>query len=587
MGAVGINGGDYDGIGSEHLPSLYVKRVDARETGAGMSCELNREDRRNVGFNHAMKTRIAAGRRKLLVSLASFGWGLLGVFGQENGWLAQAPGFTPGTIQVDDQGNVYVAAGINNTSTNAVIKYGPDGQELWRTGFSNLPNVGVATLGMGLDEEGNIYVAGHNQRELQSESGWSLVKFRPDGTQEWIANGVGGIRRMTVDRQGSVYAAGWGDAVKYGPDGRLAWHQKLPYPPETAMWAMQVAADGAGCAYLVGHNGWAYALTKVGPTGRRLWTSCFQDKKLEGYDGMTVAVDVSGNVFITGYTRKDIVTVKFDSNGRQQWAVRPKKLEETDGESASAIALDEQGRVYVSGTIKSFDESRRGLVTIAYDSTGREIWADRHRESAIHDEGYGTGLGVANGGNVFVALKSFCCGPRRLPVIHYGPHGSHEWFKAVWDLTTTAGLAVDRAGNLYVSTLESTTQKIVATKPTRAARITLISRGEHAEPTRLGSENPSGGTFAPTTDGSATSARAQTRAAAEPLAELTRPRIENSVFRVELAGKAGAVYEVQSSTDLADWKSLATVFCTDGVVQVAHEIDPRIPQRFYRALVKP
>ena len=111
--------------------------------------------------------------------LASFGAGLAVACGQDDGWIAQAPGFTPGTIQVDLRGNVYVASGINNRynrSTNAVIKYSPEGRELWRRGLPNLTEVGVDTLGMGLDETGNIYIAGRNQLDI-SMSPWSLMKL--------------------------------------------------------------------------------------------------------------------------------------------------------------------------------------------------------------------------------------------------------------------------------------------------------------------------------------------------------------------------------------------------------------------------
>ncbi len=356
--------------------------------------------------------------------LACFGAGLAGAYGQDAGWMAQAPGFTPGTIQVDRLGNVYVAAGINNRSTNAVIKYGPEGSELWRRGFPNLPEVPVAALGMGLDEAGNIYIAGQDQQKW-SMGPWSLMKLRPDGSQEWLVEGVGGIRRMTVDRLGQVYTAGWGDAVKYGPDGQLLWHLKLPLTPY--MGALNVTVDERGYTYLVGHNGYGCAVTKVDLTGHRHWTSFYPEEQVEAGSALAAALASDGSVYVTGYLRDGMVTMKLGADGQRLWVASPARAPESSHKDGSAIAVDREGRAYVSGTAFSFEPTNRALVTISYDPNGQERWTARYRSASINDAGAGTQLALDGKGNLCVSLKCFSGPWLGVPVVKYDQNGKELW----------------------------------------------------------------------------------------------------------------------------------------------------------------
>ena len=525
---------------------------------------------------------------RFTLGLACFGAALAGACGQDSGWTAQASGFVPGTIQIDRQGNVYVASGINNRynhSTNAVIKYGPDGREVWRRGFPNLAELGAATLGMGLDEAGNVYVAGRSQTD-PFMGAWSLMKLRPDGTQAWLVDGVGGVRRMAVDRLGQVYTAGWGDAVKYGPDGKLMWHLKLPLPP--TMGALNVTVDERGHAYLVGHNGYGYAVTKVDPAGHRLWTSFYPEgQQVEGGNAFAAAVAGDGTVYVTGGLRDGMVTIKFSADGQRLWVAGPKKAPDGSYLKGSAIAVDSQGCVYVSASVFSFEPTNRALATISYDSNGQELWLALHRSSLINDTGGENQLAVDGNGHLCVSPKCFSGPWLGVPVVKYDRDGNELWCSLGSGVGTPADLALDRFGALYVTSLDGSTRKIPHLDALSATASSLVvSRGS-------GKRRPTASSFDIEDDTSM-----DAKAPAAPVGSAIQPgpiptvkwmnqRIENSVFLAELAGETGAVYEIQRSTDLSNWLHLATMTCKDGIIHLADKESHRFPQCFYRAVKRP
>lgn len=516
--------------------------------------------------------------------LVCFGAGLAVACAQDDGWIAQAPGFTPGTIQVDRGGSVYVASGLNNRSTNAVIKYGPEGREAWRRGFPNLPEVGVAALGMGLDEAGNIYIAGRKQQD-SSMSPWSLMKLRADGSQDWLVEGVGGIRRIAVDRLGQVYTAGWGDAVKYGPDGKVAWYLKLPLPP--TMGALNVTVDDLGCAYLVGHNGYGCAVTKVDPDGHRLWTSFYPEERVEGNNALAAAVDSDGSVYVTGNTGDDMVIMKFRADGQRLWVDRPKRPPEARYQSGSAIAVDGHGHVFVSGTAAAAEATNQALITIAYDSNGRELWTARYRGAAINDSGAGNRVVLDGKGHLYVSPKCFCGPWLGIQVVKYDLNGKEMWCSTDSGVGSPADLALDQFGTLHVTSLDGATRKIpqLDSSSSTPADFLASTGSDQQLPTATSSNLQHLVSRLPKEPISPVVSATQPR----PISAVKwmNQRIENSVFLAELAGETGAVYEIQRSTDLSNWQQLATIVCKDGVLHFIDDEKPRLPQCFYRAVKKP
>jgi hypothetical protein len=72
----------------------------------------------------------------------------------------------------------------------------------------------------------------------------------------------------------------------------------------------------------------------------------------------------------------DYATIKYDASGAEQWVARyngPGNLDD----SASAIALDDSGNVYVTGYGAGSGTSL-DYATIKYDTSGAEQWVARY-----------------------------------------------------------------------------------------------------------------------------------------------------------------------------------------------------------------
>ena len=178
-----------------------------------------------------------------------------------------------------------------------------------------------------------------------------------------------------------------------------------------------------------------------------------------------MAVDDRGGVYVTGSSEpegaggSDYTTVRYDAEtGAQTWVQR------YDGPArgidyARAIALDNTGGVFVTG-ISWGEATSYDFATIRYDAaTGTESWVQRYNDAGNNSDGaialavdnqggvYITGRSVSNNGNsVFSTLK------------YAAADGS-----TLWDVQSSgpydyaADLALDAAGNIMVTGYSRTT----------------------------------------------------------------------------------------------------------------------------------
>ena len=69
-------------------------------------------------------------------------------------------------------------------------------------------------------------------------------------------------------------------------------------------------------------------------------------------------------------------------------------------------------------------------------------------------------------------------------------------------------------------------------------------------------------------------------------AQFEAPSVTNGQFRARIKGAAGQQYDVQVSSNLVNWSTLATVTNATGAVQVADSISAGWPRKYYRAITK-
>lgn len=229
-----------------------------------------------------------------------------------------------------------------------------------------------------------------------------------------------------------------------------------------------IVVDGSGNVYVTGSSVGPgtcnlacvdYATIKYDPSGTQQWAARYNGPASDSDQASAIAVDESGNVYITGssigttWPDYDYATIKYDGSGQQQWVARYSGPG-SDLDFGNAIAVDASGNVYVTGA--SF-ESDTGFdyATIKYDSSGQQQWVARYNGPAnSDDEAYG--IAVDSSGNVYVTGYSAGSGTSNdYATVKYDSFGQQRWV-ARYDGPTSAddyanAIAIDASGNVYVT----------------------------------------------------------------------------------------------------------------------------------------
>ena len=173
-------------------------------------------------------------------------------------------------------------------------------------------------------------------------------------------------------------------------------------------------------------------------------------------------MDAAGSVYATGKSygntangddAYDFVTIKYDSSGVQKWVSRyngPGNRED----DATAIALDHEGNVLVTGPSWATGTYMDSAIVKYQGSDGQELWVHRFGTAVGWDEPVAVGVDSQN--NVYVAgtTSSESTGSD-YATLKCDPNGNELWVQRYAGLETmsdiAAGIAVDGSGNVYVT----------------------------------------------------------------------------------------------------------------------------------------
>jgi len=348
-----------------------------------------------------------------------------------NGDTAWLRHFNPGSgldgataLGVDGSGNAIVTGYLGGPTSEygawATVKYSAAGESLWAANWQY--GVECRASAIALDTAGNSYITG--QAGSQNYFDFAVLKYDPAGNEVWsfIYDGGDndGANAVTVDRQGHTYATGYsirsgnyGDLMTWelGPGGESLWASVYDGPAARHDVGTAIAVDHAGDVIVAGFSNDAsnrsdYITIKYAPTGETLWTRRYNGPGNQQDYVAGLVLDAAGNAYVTGFSYADAshynyTTIKYNPDGRERWVARYAGPRGSD--QASAIALDAEANVYVTGSSLSASNSW-DVVTVKYDSAGNQRWVERWDRPSVYDEGYVIALGPDS--SVFVGGRT-------------------------------------------------------------------------------------------------------------------------------------------------------------------------------------
>jgi hypothetical protein len=232
---------------------------------------------------------------------------------------------------------------------------------------------------------------------------------------------------------------------------------------------------------LVSAGGNDIYIAKFDANGNHLWSYRYGGASSDFVAGL--AVDESGDIYITGHFyasldlgggtltsagSSDIFMAKYDPSGAYVWSYR---YGGTSGDSATEIAVDPTGAVFISG---SFDVPLNlggdTLVPVGdlaffvakFDASGVHIWSKSH--GSTYDSYFVTGSTVDASGNAYIAgwweeqvnsplgvagTTAFYAGGKFL--YKYDPSGTLLWSEGFRQSQSDVDVAVDTSGDVWLA----------------------------------------------------------------------------------------------------------------------------------------
>lgn len=340
-------------------------------------------------------------------------------------------------IFVDDAGNVYITGGSNEVHFSifdvdaTTIKYNSQGTQLWVARYGTGSTRENEANAIKVDKNGNVYITGFTtvSHTGYANADYLTIKYNSAGVQQWVAthNGPGNAGDAAIglglDAAGNIYVTGTdfaghdpqgeGDylTIKYDPAGAEQWQARFNGTISEADGATAIVVDDAGNSYVTGSSRLGgintdYVTIKYNTNGVQQWLADYGGKAAQGDIPGAIAIDKNGNVYVTGTDQTfpyfyDYRTVKYNANGKQLWTAK------YDGPSsgndfANAIAVDNNGNVYVTGQSQDKAIFYWDIATVVYSSSGVQKAVARFNGTKDSDD-VAYAIALDNSGNVYVA----------------------------------------------------------------------------------------------------------------------------------------------------------------------------------------
>ncbi len=329
------------------------------------------------------------------------------------------------------------------------------------------------------DQNGNSYVIANSI--VNSIINTALIlKYTASGELAWVKNITD--RKLTaiaLDQEGSVFVTGHSLAADTiytmrlsQADGAIAWVKKYDGRYKTDR-AFGITTNSNGEVYVTGESQdristGLITLKYSGATGEEIWRSRMVQPEIVGYPerinyvGKAIALDEAGGVYISG-TRSgrhdDFLVVKLnDADGQVVWASSAGTREQLF-ETANDIVTDNSGGIYVVGG--GYDS----FTTIKYGAASDSAqWYSRY-EGQLPALGLGSANAVtyAPGGVYVTGFVENEGSSTEMVTIKYDPENGEQLWLNHEDEGYGLEIEVDALGGVYVLSQDFTTVKYNAT----------------------------------------------------------------------------------------------------------------------------
>jgi hypothetical protein len=303
---------------------------------------------------------------------------------------------------IDAGDNIYLLATPSTSGIN-IYKYDKNGKQVWVNQYQYPGHLTTLPTGFTLDTNGNIYITGFTSDPSDAPNDrLLLLKYDNQGNLLWSVQDDGLMQGNTaigpvVDNNGNIYVTGSilkpnGNSttnytyvtVKYDTNGTKQWESDYT----TGFGSpTDIKVDPNGNIIVVGEtsglNSPEIATIKYDSTGKQLWVSSYASGGIPS----AMAIDSQGNIYITGTSLSgtNYVTIKYDSNGYQQWDAQYAGKGTGLLNKASALFVDDNGNIYVTGEC-GLDSEYVTYDTIKYDDAGNQLWVTSYSKSDFIDK---------------------------------------------------------------------------------------------------------------------------------------------------------------------------------------------------------
>lgn len=224
------------------------------------------------------------------------------------------------------------------------------------------------------------------------------------------------------------------------------------YLPGWHHYPLDMEVNGTGDVWLLGLATDTllppqYLLVKFADHGQTVaWTYNFESG---GYSG-DVDIDAEGNAYIaatvhdpTGGTSSNYLVTKLASDGTELWSRIWTGNGENDLDRASALCVDSEGNVIITGFSESAAYTGFRWVTVKYGPTGDTLWVAQHvPPTSVANVVGGVDIATDAADNIYVTGESNDEVNGNFTTIKYAADGTQQWLKREGGGTFSRGMCV-------------------------------------------------------------------------------------------------------------------------------------------------